>query len=111
MLFLGMPPPPHPQPPYESPSESITNTILTLNINTAITFGLTLLFILLLVNALLSERQSREKLLLANEQLRQYALRIEDQATLQERNRIAREIHDSLGHALKSNKSTRIDYF
>jgi hypothetical protein len=54
-----------------------------------------LLFILLLVNALLAERQSREKLLLANDRLRQYALRIEDQATLQERNRIAREIHDA----------------
>jgi signal transduction histidine kinase len=98
MLFLGMPPPSRPRPGI--PSEAIANTILTLNINTAITFGLTLLFILLLVNALLAERQSREKLLLANEQLRQYALRIEDQATLQERNRIAREIHDALGHAL-----------
>lgn len=81
-------------------SERLVNTILTLNLNTAITFGLTLLFILLLVNALLAERESREKLLLANDQLRQYALRIEDQATLQERNRIAREIHDALGHAL-----------
>ncbi|MEL6501788.1 MAG: sensor histidine kinase, partial [Cyanobacteria bacterium J06623_1] len=36
----------------------------------------------------------------ANEKLRQYALRIENQATLEERNRIAREIHDSLGHTL-----------
>lgn len=58
------------------------------------------MFILLLVNALLAERQSREELLLAHDQLRRYALRIEDQATLQERNRIAREIHDALGHAL-----------
>jgi signal transduction histidine kinase len=99
MLFLGMPQPPR-RPRPGIPSEAIANTILTLNINTAITFGLTLLFILLLVNALLAERQSREKLSLANEQLRQYALRIEDQATLQERNRIAREIHDALGHAL-----------
>lgn len=98
MLFLGMPPPPR----HRSgiPSEAIANTILTLNINTAITFGLTLLFILLLVNALLAERHSREKLWQANEQLRSFALRIEDQATLQERNRIAREIHDALGHAL-----------
>jgi signal transduction histidine kinase len=63
-------------------------------------FGLSLAFVLLLMNALLAERQSREKLALANEQLRQYALRIEDQATLQERNRIARDIHDSLGHSL-----------
>ncbi|MFB2896240.1 sensor histidine kinase [Aerosakkonemataceae cyanobacterium BLCC-F50] len=104
MLFLGMPllqlPPPPPPNRYEIPIESIANRILILHINTLITFGLALLFILLLVNALLAERQSRNKLLLANEQLRQYALRIEDQATLQERNRIAREIHDSLGHAL-----------
>lgn len=66
----------------------------------ALLFALTLAFVLLLMNALLTERQSREKLALANEQLRKYALRIENQATLQERNRIAREIHDSLGHSL-----------
>lgn len=70
------------------------------SINTAFLFGLVLIFVLMLVNALLAERQSRQKLALAHDQLRQYALRIEDQATLQERNRIAREMHDSLGHAL-----------
>jgi hypothetical protein len=69
MLFLGMPAPP-PRPRLDISSESIANTILTLNINTVITFGLTLLFILLLVNALLAERESREKLLIANDQLR-----------------------------------------
>jgi len=63
-------------------------------------FGLALLFVLLLMNAVLSERESREKLAIANEKLRQYALQIENQATLEERNRIAREIHDSLGHSL-----------
>lgn len=70
-------------------------------------FTLTLVFALLLINALISERQSREQLESAHqelaethEQLRHYALRIEDQATLQERNRIAREIHDGLGHTL-----------
>ncbi len=63
-------------------------------------FALCLVFVLLLISAVRSERQSREKLMVANEQLRQYALRIENQATLQERNRIAREIHDSLGHSL-----------
>jgi signal transduction histidine kinase len=52
------------------------------------------------MNSMVAERQSREKLAIANEKLRQYALRIEDQATLQERNRIARDIHDSLGHSL-----------
>lgn len=66
----------------------------------ALLFGLSLVFVLLLMNAVISERQSREKLAIANDQLRQYALRIENQATLQERTRIAREIHDSLGHSL-----------
>lgn len=74
--------------------------IIALTVSTTFYFGLILVFILMLVNALLSERQSRQKLTQAHEQLREYALKIEDRATLQERNRIAREIHDSLGHAL-----------
>ncbi|HAA30938.1 MAG TPA: two-component sensor histidine kinase [Cyanobacteria bacterium UBA8553] len=74
--------------------------LLNLLLNVAVLFGLVLVFVLLLINALLAERQSKQKLAIANEQLRQYARRIEDQATLQERNRIAREIHDSLGHSL-----------
>jgi signal transduction histidine kinase len=80
--------------------EQLRFTVLNLKLNAALLFGLTLAFVLLLINALLAERQSREKLAIANEQLQQYALRIEDQATLQERNRIARDIHDSLGHSL-----------
>jgi signal transduction histidine kinase len=62
--------------------------------------GLTLVFLQLLMFAVLSERQSREQLLLAHARLRHYALEIENLATVQERNRIAREIHDSLGHSL-----------
>jgi signal transduction histidine kinase len=68
--------------------------------NSALLLGLSLLFVLLLVNALLVERQSREKLATANDQLRQYAMRVEHLAMAQERNRIARDIHDSLGHSL-----------
>ncbi|MGL5835420.1 MAG: sensor histidine kinase [Waterburya sp.] len=63
-------------------------------------FGFIVVFLQMLVRVVLQERQGREQLEIANNQLRQYALRIEDQATLQERNRIAREIHDSLGHSL-----------
>lgn len=66
----------------------------------AVLFGLVVLFLQLLVNAVLLERRSREKLAIANAQLREYALQVETMATLQERNRIAREIHDSLGHSL-----------
>lgn len=85
--------------PVELP-EQVVSRFLVLALGFVLLFGLSLMFILLLMNAILSERKSLEKLAIANEQLRRYALRIEDQATLQERNRIAREIHDSLGHSL-----------
>ncbi|MBW4491421.1 MAG: sensor histidine kinase [Trichocoleus desertorum ATA4-8-CV12] len=63
-------------------------------------FGLGLFFVLKLVSTLLSERKAKEALAAAHEQLRQYALQIEELAAVQERNHIAREIHDSLGHTL-----------
>lgn len=63
-------------------------------------FGLGLFFVLKLISTLLSERQAKEQLATAHEQLRQYALQIEELAAVQERNHIAREIHDSLGHTL-----------
>lgn len=65
-----------------------------------ILFGLLAIFIQASIEAILAERRSRDQLAIANEQLRTYALKVEDVATLQERNRIAREIHDSLGHSL-----------
>jgi signal transduction histidine kinase len=63
-------------------------------------FGLVILFLHLLVDAALKEQQGQAQLTAANARLRHYALRIEDLATVQERNRIARDIHDSLGHSL-----------
>lgn len=74
--------------------------ISVLQTNAMVVFALVLVFVSLLVNALLSVYQSQQELAAAHEQLRAYAARVESQATLQERNRIAREIHDSLGHAL-----------
>ncbi|MBE9011331.1 sensor histidine kinase [Pseudanabaenaceae cyanobacterium LEGE 13415] len=65
-----------------------------------LSFGLILIFVLLLVNSVVNERNGRRKLAKAHEQLYQYSIQIEDQATLQERTRIARDIHDSLGHLL-----------
>ncbi|MCC3431414.1 MAG: sensor histidine kinase [Microcoleus sp. PH2017_04_SCI_O_A] len=65
-------------------------------------FGLGLFFVSQLVSTLLAERRTQEQLSQAHAQLREYALQIEDLAAVQERNRIAREIHDSLGHALTS---------
>lgn len=63
-------------------------------------FGLGLFFALKLVNTLLSERHTKQQLAIAHQQLQNYALQVEDLAAIQERNRIAREIHDSLGHTL-----------
>ncbi|KOF57602.1 ATPase [Clostridium sp. DMHC 10] len=43
---------------------------------------------------------ANEKLEVMNVQLKQYAVKIESMAETRERNRLAREIHDTLGHAL-----------
>jgi len=50
----------------------------------------------------LNERLAREALAEANQKLRQYAAQVEELAVAQERNRLAREIHDGLGHYLTS---------
>lgn len=62
--------------------------------------GLSIAFIWILVNTLLREYKSQQQLAIAREQLRLYALKAEDRAIVNERNRIAREIHDSVGHTL-----------
>jgi signal transduction histidine kinase len=80
--------------------ESCQKAILFFLFDNLFLFGITFVFVLLLVNSLINERQGRRRLTSAHEQLYQYSLQIEDQATLQERNRIARDIHDSLGHLL-----------
>lgn len=72
---------------------------LLLIISTLI-LGLGTIFIQMAINALLQEFKSRQELIIANTQLREYAIKVEELATVQERNRIARDIHDSVGHAL-----------
>ncbi len=53
------------------------------------------------VTALLQrEQQARAELAEANERLRGYAAQAEELATTRERNRLARDIHDGLGHHL-----------
>jgi signal transduction histidine kinase len=59
-----------------------------------------LLSLQLLVDRILAEKQAKEELAIANQRIRTYALRAQENGSLQERNRIAREIHDSLGHSL-----------
>ncbi|MEO0455263.1 MAG: sensor histidine kinase [Cyanobacteria bacterium P01_A01_bin.114] len=93
-------------------SENLTHQhrleIFQIQLQNAFFFGLVLVFVLLLINALVSERQNRRQLASAHAQLYEYAIRIEDQATLEERNRIARDIHDSLGHILMA-QSIQLD--
>ena len=82
------------------PPENIQRVLFGLAFNSALLFAFVLAFVLLLVGAVLAEHESRAKLISANRRLRDYALKVENQAILQERNRIAREIHDSVGHYL-----------
>lgn len=88
-----------PPPPWRGRGLS-QELLASFQLRSALLFGLVLVFVLLMVGALLTEHRSRSELAAANHRLRQYALMIENQATLQERTRIAREMHDSVGHAL-----------
>jgi signal transduction histidine kinase len=57
-------------------------------------------FTLVVTELLVREQRARAELAAANEQLRGYAAQAEQLATTQERNRLARDIHDGLGHHL-----------
>ena len=57
-------------------------------------------FTAVLTQLLVREQRARTELARAHEQLREYALQAERLAATQERNRVARDIHDGLGHAL-----------
>ncbi len=68
-------------------------------------FAMILLFIFSMAYLIRQERTSRiriEKLLteleLSHQRLQKYASQVTELATIEERNRLAREIHDSLGH-------------
>jgi signal transduction histidine kinase len=87
---------------------SLNSLLLPIKLSATLSFGMALVLVMLLVHALLEERKSHAKLSTALDRLRQYSLRIEDQSALQERNRIAREIHDSLGHTLTA-QSIQLD--
>lgn len=58
------------------------------------------LFAAVITELLLREQRSRAELAEAHEKLRDYAAQAERLATAQERNRVARDIHDGLGHSL-----------
>lgn len=72
-------------------------SILTLPIARAFAFAL-VGFLVSQLNE--KQREQKQKLLLANLQLGQYANTLESLAVSRERNRLARELHDTLAHTL-----------
>jgi signal transduction histidine kinase len=66
----------------------------------AVIYGTGIVFVIVFTRVAASERLARTELAEANQQLRERAAEIEDLAIARERNRLAREIHDSLGHYL-----------
>ncbi|MBU0493273.1 MAG: sensor histidine kinase [Chloroflexi bacterium] len=66
----------------------------------ALEFATAMAFVLLFSEVVVRERQARAALDEAHHRLGEYAVQVADLATVQERNRLAREIHDSLGHHL-----------
>lgn len=72
-----------------------------------LTFSPAIIFVIIFVRATQLAEQAQEKaeslateLAEANQKLADYAIQAEEMATVQERNRLAREIHDNLGHYL-----------
>jgi signal transduction histidine kinase len=72
-----------------------------------VAFQTAFLFVFVFTKSMLREQTARlevqalaDQLAEANRQLREYAARVEELAGSQERNRLAREIHDGLGHYL-----------
>src|SRR5689334_224518 len=59
-------------------------------------------FVTVFTRAVLDEGRARTALHEAHQRLREYAAQIETMATIAERNRLAREIHDNVGHYLTS---------
>lgn len=66
----------------------------------ALTYGTGIVFVVVFTRIAASEREARAKLGAANRQLQEHAAQIEELATTKERNRLARELHDSIGHYL-----------
>lgn len=66
----------------------------------ALELGAGFVFMIVFTRLALSERHAREQLEQANRQLADYASQVEQLATVHERNRLAREVHDTLGHYL-----------
>jgi signal transduction histidine kinase len=69
-------------------------------IASTIGFVASAVFVVAFTEIAVGERRARSELAVAHEKLAGYAARAEELATIEERNRLARELHDSLGHYL-----------
>jgi signal transduction histidine kinase len=59
-----------------------------------------IVFVAAFTQITVSEQRARAELAQAHQKLREYAVQVEELAIAEERNRLAREIHDGLGHYL-----------
>jgi signal transduction histidine kinase len=75
-----------------------TNIEATLQI--VLGLGAGFIFMIVFTQLATSEQQARKELEKANAQLAEYAAQVDQLATIRERNRLAREVHDTLGHYL-----------
>jgi signal transduction histidine kinase len=76
----------------------LTNLEATLQI--VLGLGAGFIFMIVFTQLATSEQQARKELEKANAQLAEYAAQVDQLATMRERNRLAREVHDTLGHYL-----------
>lgn len=77
--------------------------VLESGLNYVAAFAFTIVFTIISKQALIARDQAERltgELEAANQQLREHARQAEDLATTRERNRLAREIHDGVGHYL-----------
>lgn len=66
----------------------------------AMPFLAAIIFVAVFTQLMVNEQHARLELAAAHQKLREYAAQVEELAVVQERNRLAREIHDGLGHYL-----------
>lgn len=75
-------------------------TNINATIQIVLGLGAGFIFMIAFTQLATSEQQARRELERANAQLAEYAAQVEQLATMRERNRLAREVHDTLGHYL-----------
>lgn len=109
--FRGMGLPPRPLPPPEAPNYhgasrgllARNGRLLDESMGSLITLGFTLLLARAMSQAIQAQQKLKElldSLEASHVKLKQYSTRVADLAATEERNRLARDIHDSLGHHL-----------